>query len=97
MLFSKDGQAAFRNKTETFARGRRSDRLHIIFKAYTEIRIMPCDHRLLEFCQQEPEVLLHGLEIQRLIRHHRVDAKSTGIGTAHAADHGYYLEEWSFL
>src|SRR5262249_36388307 len=54
---------------------------------------MPPNHGPSELRQQEPQVLLNSVEVQRLVRHGGVDAETAGIGTPQAADHGNDFDE----
>src|SRR6266850_6378860 len=97
MLFSQDRQAALGHEIEAFLRSCRCNRFHILLKAYSEIRIMPGDQRLLEFSQKKPQIFLHCFKIQRLVRNYRINTEGTGVRATHTSNHGNEFEEGGFL
>src|SRR5207247_8842853 len=60
------------------------------------IGIVPAHAWAAQLLPQELEVVLQHLHVERLVRHHRVDAEAAGIRAAEAAEHRHDLEEGGF-
>lgn len=68
----------------------------MLVEADAEIGIEPDHVRPLELAQEEAQVLLDHIEIQRLIGDSGVNAKAAGVRTPNAAEHGDDLDQGGF-
>ena len=92
----EQGQAAFRDEVDAVGRHRLLDRVEVVVETDPEVRIVPGDARPWHRPDQEPQVVFQHPEIERLIRHDRVDAEAARVGTPETAEHRHDLDERRF-
>ena len=96
VLLRKEREAAFRDEVDRARRDRIFDGIHATVELDAEIGIMKRDQRAFEFRQEEPQILFHHREVQRLERHNGIDAEAAGIRAAQAPEHRDHLYHGRF-
>src|SRR5262245_58519898 len=97
MRLRQQRQTAFGDEVDASGRYRFLDRVHDVIESDAEVRIVPANQRTLELSKEKSQVSLQHIEVQRLIRDHRIDAKAAGVWASKAADHRNHLYQRRFL
>ena len=89
----KEGQAALRDELDASAGRSGLDRVQDLVEPNAEVGVVPGNTRPLQRPQQEPQVVLEHSEIERLVRHDRIDAEAARVWAPKAGEHGDDLED----